>query len=465
MPQRSAVRRVARLESPKLWPHQQKTISFFRSRPCGFDLSDPGTGKTAAAIETYLKRPTRGRLLVVCPKTLMAAAWAADIEKFAPQLTVSLAYAENRREAFELKTDVVVINVDGVKWLVEKENAGLLRGFDHLVIDEITAFKHHTSQRSKAMAKLRKTFKYRYGLTGTPNPISVTEMWHPALIIDDGKRLGMSFFKFRNVMQTPTQVGPSANHLRWDDKPGAQQAMSELLADITIRHSFENVMTQVPANHRDTKYFALSKKCRVAYDQMERDAILKLKEEVVSAVHAASLRTKLLQIASGAVYSDGENYALVDRGRYELIADLVEERDHSIVFFNWRHQRDELCTEFEKRGVTFAVIDGATPQAERDRIVADYQAGRYQTLMLHPRTGAHGLTLTRGTTTVVSSPIYEADLLKQAIHRIYRGGQTQVTNTVLVCASGTVEEKVYARLDEKYERMVDLLDLIQERGA
>jgi SNF2 family DNA or RNA helicase len=252
--------------------------------------------------------------------------------------------------------------------------------------------------------------------------------------------------------------------LRWDDKPGAQQAMSELLADITIRHAFEDVMGSVPPNHRDTKFFVLSKKCKAAYDQMERDAILKLKDEVVSAVHAASLRTKLLQIASGAAYSDGEHYAVIDRGRYELIAELVEERDHSIVFFNWRHQRDELCAEFDKRGITFAVIDGATPQHERDRIVSDYQAGSYQALLLHPRTGAHGLTLTRGTTTIVSSPIYEADLLKQAIHRVYRGGQTKATNTILICAQGTVEEKVYARLYEKYDHMNDLLELIQERG-
>lgn len=459
----STARQAIRSSAPAPWKHQNATRKFFEARPVGLDLSDPGTGKTRGAIEVYAQRKDRKRMLVVCPKTLMATAWAADIEKFAPHLTCSLAYAENRREAFELATDVVVINSDGVKWLADKENIGLLKGFDHLVIDEITAFKHHTSQRSKAMAKIRKYFKRRYGLTGTPNPNSVTEMWHPALIIDDGKRLGISYFKFRNVMQTPKQVGPSANHLKWDDKPGAQQAMSELLADITIRHAFEDVMTQVPPNHRDTKFFALSKKCRAAYDQMERDAILKLKEDVVSAVHAASLRTKLLQIASGAVYGEGDEYSLVDRGRYELVTDLVDERDHSIVFFNWRHQRDELCAEFEKRGVTFAVIDGSTPQRERDQIVKDYQAGSYQALLLHPRTGAHGLTLTRGTTTIVSSPIYEADLLKQAIHRIYRGGQTEVTNTILICAQGTVEEKVYARLDEKYERMVDLLDLIKDR--
>ena len=401
----------------------------------------------------------------MCPTTLMASAWAADIEKFAPELSYSLAYANQRDEAFAMQTDVVIINTDGVKWLLQ--NSKLLYAFDHLVVDEITAFKHPTSQRTKALMKIRKHFKYRYGLTGTPNANSVTELWSQILIIDDGERLGLSFSKFRNSTQTPTQVGPSANHLKWTDKPGIAQAVERLLADITIRHAFEDVMTHVPANHRDTKHFTLNKKTKAIYDKMESAAVVALQQRVISAVHAASLRTKLLQIASGAVYAgDDENsYEVVDRQRYELIADLVEERDHSIVFFNCRHQRDELAREFVKRGGVFATIDGSTPQRERDVIVSDYQAGRYRTLLLHPRTGAHGLTLTRGTTTIIASPIYEADLLKQAIHRVYRGDQNKVTNTILVCATGTVEDLVYEKLFDKEARMTDLLTLINTRKA
>jgi SNF2 family DNA or RNA helicase len=132
------------------------------------------------------------------------------------------------------------------------------------------------------------------------------------------------------------------------------------------------------------------------------------------------------------------------------------------VFFNWKHQRDMLAEEFEKRDIKFAIIDGNVKTAERVQIVADYQAGKYQTLLLHPRTGAHGLTLTRGTTTIISSPIYEADMLKQAIHRIYRGDQNKATNTILIEAKGTVEAKVYARLNDKYDRMMNLLDLLKD---
>lgn len=464
---RKAIPAIAEPDARPRWAHQDRTLEFLDRTKRGMDNSDPGTGKTRAQVEFYAQRPSsRRRMLVLCPKTLMRSAWGTDIEKFAPRLTTSYAYAEQRTDAFDAGTDVVVMNIDGVKWLAEKANRKRLFDFDHLVIDEYTSYKHATSQRSKAIHALRRQFEYRYGLSGTPNPNTVMELWHPTLLLDDGKRLGMSYHRMRNIMQTPTQIGPSPDHLRWDDRPGATQAVEELLSDITIRHAFEDVMTHVPANHKDVKTFTLSRKAKTIYDRMENECMVAFDQAVVSAVHAASLRTKLLQIASGAVY-DGSaegSYQLVDTQRYELITELVEERAHSIVFFNWRHQRDCLAKAFEKAGISYALIDGTVPNRQRDVIVEAYQAGKYRTLLLHPRTGAHGLTLTRGTTTIVASPIYEADLLKQAIHRIYRGDQDQVTNTILVQAIGTVEDIVYARLEERYGRMTDLLQQMAHRS-
>jgi SNF2 family DNA or RNA helicase len=455
---------------PPRWKHQDESLDFFARNKRGFDNSDPGTGKTRVQVESFDNCQHRGRMLVLAPKTLMVSAWGNDVEKYAPRLTTSFAFADQRDEAFEMATDVVVLNTDGVKWLTDKKyphRVKFLKDFSHLVIDEYTGYKNPSSLRSKAVAAVRKHFEYRRAMSGTPNPNSVMELWHPALILDDGQRLGTSYYGLRGHVQVPVQIGPKANHLRWDDKPGAAQAIHELLADITIRHAFEDVMTHVPPNHKDVKTFTLSARCKKLYDQMENESLLALDNgDVITSVHAASLRNKLLQIASGAVYDGNEDgsYKVLDPQRYELIADLVEEREHSITFFNWRHQRDLLTGEFQKRGISYALIDGTvTKDSERARIVDDYQAGKYRTLLIHPRTGAHGLTLTRGTTTIVSSPLYEADLLKQLIHRIYRGDQRQVTNTLLVQAQGTVEDLVYARLDAKYGRMLDLLDLMRQR--
>lgn len=462
---------------PKPWVHQAETTAFFAPRPRGNDFSDPGTGKTRAQIDTYLARKRRGRWLVLCPLTLMESAWLEDCEKFAPGLGVSLATSDQRLRAFEVGTDVVVMNLDGVRWFFDgsikkpiKERIKLLNGFDHLTMDESTAYKNPQSMRTKMLIRLAQTAKFdnRYAMTGTPNPNSVTELWAPMLVVDGGKRLGDNFYKFRNATQVAHQRGPSAQHLEWRDRDGINLQVDELIADITIRHAFEDVMTHVPANYREEKAFELPKKLKAMYDKLETSTILELQGGIVDAVHAASLRTKLLQMASGAVYAsmdDASEYTVLDRSRYSLIADLVEERDHSVTFFNWRHQRDELAAEFTKRRISYALIDGSVSNTARGDIVRRYQNGEYQTVLLHPRTGAHGLTLTRGKTTIFSSPIYEADLVKQAIHRIYRGDQTERTNTIFVRARGTVEDLVYDRVFGKENRMTDLLGLLAQRRA
>ena len=446
-----------------LWPHQQQSVDFFLARPRGNDFSDPGTGKTRVQIELLKRRKNPGRALVVCPKTLMYSAWGADIEKFGGGMTFSLAPASKRERGFELKSDVVIINSDGVTWLAE--HPAYLRGFDHLIIDEVTTFKHGgQTKRTKAMNKLRRSFTHRYALTGTPNANSVTELFYPMLIIDDGQRLGTSFYQFRGAVQVATQIGPMANMVKWNDRPGAEQAVDELIADITMRHSFDDVMTSVPEHARHTVTFELPPAALKAYKAMQETAMTVLKDATITAVHAASVRTKLLQIASGAVYDGEHHYAAVNSDRYELIADLVMERQQSIVAFNWKHQRDFLKASLDKRRCTYAVLDGDTPDHEVAQIVKDYQAGRYQTLLLHPKTAAHGLTLTKGTTVIISSPIYEADLLKQIEHRVHRGGQTQSTETIMVCAKDTVDELVYERLFDKTKRMMTFLELIESRS-
>jgi SNF2 family DNA or RNA helicase len=263
-------------------------------------------------------------------------------------------------------------------------------------------------------------------------------------------------------MQMPTQIGPASNHLRWDDKPQANQITMMLLQDILVRHSFEDVLQDVPPNHVDYKRIDLPPKLRRMYNELANTCRLALEKEDVTAVHAAALRTKLLQLCSGAVYSSPDTYHVLDPFRYELIADLVEERDHRVVFFNWHHQRDLLSEHFRKRGISFQLLDSSVSDTKKTEYVRRYQTGEYRTLLIHPKTGAHGLTLTRGTTSIVSSPIYEPDYLKQLIHRIYRGGQTQATNTLLVSANNTVEELVYQKLNAGTLRMNDFLELICE---
>jgi SNF2 family DNA or RNA helicase len=198
------------------------------------------------------------------------------------------------------------------------------------------------------------------------------------------------------------------------------------------------------------------------YMGMEKLALIDIGKDTVTAVNAAGVIGKLLQISSGAAYKEGGGYALVDTGRYELIADLIEQRAHSVVFFNWTHQRDELVREFDKRGITFVVVDGSVSDNDRARAVADFEAGFYKVFLAHPQSAAHGLTLVKGTATIWASPTYNLEHFLQGNRRIYRAGQTQKTETIVVIAPNTIEEKVLERLTEKDAKQSSLLEMLKE---
>lgn len=449
------------IKPPPLYAHQTGDIKFELAHPRVFDTSDAGTGKTRTRLEVFSKRHAKGAkcCLVLASKSLLRSAWENDCKKFTPWLKVSCCYAATREKDFIRKADIYVTNHDAVKWLA-KQPPAFFKRFDSLIVDESTAFKHHTSDRSKALNKIKKYFKFRCCMTGTPNPNTVTDAWNQINILDDGERLGQSFYHFRGSVQQPEQVGRLPNMVKWTDRPGAEEAVGGLVSDITIRHVFEECHA-IPKNHNYVVPFNMSIKHQGIYEEMERSKVAQLQTGNITAINAASVVTKLLQIASGAVYDENGDYHVVDESRYELVAQLAEDRKLSIVFFLWKHQKEMLIEEFTRRKLTHTLIDGSVSSRKRDDAVQNFQAGFYRVLLAHPQSAAHGLTLTKGTSTIWASPTYNLEHWLQGNKRIYRAGQTQKTETVNVIAPGTIEERVYKVLTDKNLKMTNLLEILR----
>ena len=447
---------------PPLWDHQLEDIERCLATPRAYDASDPGTGKTRKHIEVWRRqtREQRGKVLVLATRSILQSAWGNDIERFAPELTYSIAWAHNRIAAFEREADVYITNHDAAKWLAK--NPRYLQQFSGgtLVIDEATAFKHRTSQRSVAVQRIASLVTQLKLLSGTPNSNTVLDLWHQYYLIDWGTRLGKRFFSFRNATCYAEQTGPGPEMVTWRDRPGIEQQVADLVADITMRHRFEDCMS-IPENFVTVVPWQLSAKLRRIYDEFQKHSIVTLEAGDVTALQASSLKQKLLQIASGAVYDAAHEPKLVDTSRYELILDLVEEREHCLVAFLWVHQRDQLIAEAERRGVSYAVLDGEASDRQRLDAVDRFQAGDIRVIFAHPQSASHGLTLTRGTSTIWASPTLNAEHYKQFNQRIYRGGQHRRTETVLVEAQNTIEPERYLRLQGKLDRQENFLETLK----
>lgn len=438
--------------------HQTATTRFILDNPRTLITSDPGTGKTRSVIDAYAQRQT-GRMLVLAPLSILSASWGDDIRKFQPALTFDIAYAKNRAAGFKSDAQIVITNHDAVKWIVKNE--AVLEGFDTLCIDEFTAFKNKDSQRSKAMARIAQRFEYRIAMSGTPNSNTILDVWHPALLVDDGERLGRRFYSFRSSVCN-SQFNGFANV--WVDRPDAQEMVAAALKDINIRYCLEDCI-DMPEQSVRTMYVDLPPTIMAQYNTLAQDSVLYTGKTTINAVHAGAKVKKLLQLCTGAIYDEHGSAQGIHGERYDLVMQLVEERKHSLVAFNWKHEREHMVELANKLRINHAVIDGETPAEKRKQIVDAMQAGALQVVFCHPQSAGHGLTLTRATSVIWASPTYNAEHYQQFNRRIYRAGQKQKTEVIHIAARNTWETDVYEKLEGKLGKMEDLLSILTDLSA
>lgn len=449
-------------QTPPLFEHQKTTVDFILNRESVFILNDPGTGKTRTVLEAFSRHKQEhpdASLCVLAPLSILEPSWGGDIKKFTPHLTFSVGYARNRKAAFDADADIYITNHDAVKFLADKPLFGQA---DWLVVDESTAFKNPNAKRSKALKKISKTYGKRILMTGTPVPNTVCDVWHQMLCVDGGERLGTSFWNIRGQACIPTPVPGMPNVANWEDKPGATEWVMDMIRDVSIRYKAEDCL-DLPENRVQTMYVQLPKNIYQKYTQLARESVVQLDDGTINAVHAGSRVKKLLQLCTGAVYDEHGEAKLAHTDRYDLVADLVEQRANPcIAAFNWKHERQQLQEICKKRGISFAYIDGDVPATKRSAIVEDFQMGQIQMLACHPQAAGHGLTLTTGKTTIWCSPTYNSEHFQQLNRRIHRAGQTEKTETILIAAELTAEIQVYDKLQGKLGRMEELLTLFEQ---
>ena len=440
---------------PAPYAHQKSTTDFIVKTKTCLITSDPGTGKTRAVLDAHAI--LGGKTLVLAPLSILEAAWGEDIRKFQPQIKYGVAYAKNRKQVFEdSENEMVITNFEAVNFL--QKNTHLIEKFDTVVIDEFTAFKNRQAKRSKNLSKIISCFTNRIAMSGTPNSNTILDIWHPAFLVDGGARLGTRFYAFRHQACTPKFNG-FANE--WVDKPGIEEAVANKLSDISIRYALSDCI-DLPDNIVRTVNTKLTPNIQRQYKTLADESVLYTKSGTVNANNAAARVKKLLQLVTGAIYDEDGVVQFVHQERYDIVMTLVSQRAHSLVAFNWRHERDALVEMAQKEGMSYEVIDGTVPAERRKDIVSRYQAGQIKVLFCHPQSASHGLTLTRASTVIWCSPTYNAEHYQQFNQRIYRAGQTQKTETILIQARGTWEPEVYKKLNTKLGRMENLLHILKE---
>lgn len=418
-----------------------------------------GLGKTVStlmAIESLIyDRLEVKNVLLVAPKKVAESTWSQEAAKWAQtrnlRISQVLGSAKDREQALQSDADIYVMNRENVIWLCDKYKGKPLP-FDMLVIDESSSFKNPQAKRFKALK--RHTFDRVVLLTGTPAPNTLMDLWPQIYLLDKGERLGRTITEYRRRYFRPDKTN---GHVVFSYalNPGADSQIYGRITDICMSLKAKDYLT-LPDRIDNVIEVVMSDSEKEKYKTMEKEHVLGLgQENEISALNAASVANKLLQMANGYVYDDEGNLVHIHDQKIDLLKELVDvnEGKPMLVFYNYKHDLAAIKEAFPK----------ATELSD-DNDVAEWNTGKIQMLLAHPASAGYGLNLQAGGHIIVWYGLtWSLEQYQQANARLHRQGQTEPVIVHHLVTKGTMDEQVMRSLSRKEESQDALLEAIKYR--
>jgi len=442
----------------KYKPHEYQSFAtnFVLEHPaCGLIL-DMGLGKSVITLTALwsllLDSFDVGKVLVVAPKRVAENTWPSELAKWdhLDGLTWSLVLGseKERRAALQRRAKIYIINRENVAWLVDNYRWD----FDTLVIDELSSFKSSKAQRFRALKRVRPRISRVIGLTGTPQPNGLLDLWPQMYLLDMGQRLGRFVGGYRERFFLPDKRNREVIY-SYKPKDGAEEKVYELISDICISMKAADFldMPDLVSSQVEVK---MSTKERKLYEDFERDMVLHLKDGDLDAVNAAALSGKLVQMANGAVYGENRKVHHIHDRKLDALEDIIEAANGKplLVAYWYKHDLERIRQRFEVR-----TID--TPKD-----IADWNEGKIPVALIHPASAGHGLNLQDGGSTIVWFGLtWSLELYQQLNARLWRQGQKHTVVIQHIVAAGTHDEDIMNALEKKDMSQTALIAAVKAR--
>ena len=446
-------------------PYQRKAYDAIIANDgtaCWFEM---GLGKTATTLmainEILYNRMDASRVLVVAPKKVAEATWQDEAAKWdnLRHLTFCtlLGTQKQRLAALEQCADIYVINREKIPWLVQ--HYGRAWPFDMVVLDEASSFKSHSSQRFKSLRRVRGRIYKIVELTGTPAPKDYLDLWSQIYLLDEGERLGRTYTAFREKYFTPDRRN-GMTIFSWKPKPGAEEEIQAAISDIVLSAKAADHI-ELPDMIVEDIPVQLDEDAATAYRTMELQMLLEVDGETITAMQAAALSNKLLQLCNGAVYDTAHEAHTTNTSKLESLSETINALDglSALVFYEFESDKDRILRwlQTRHRGLRIAVMDTADDQRR-------WNAGEIDVLLAHPASCAYGLNLQQGGHHIVWFGLpWNLEWYLQANARLHRQGQRQPVIVHRLLVKGGEDERVAAALERKDTSQASLMESMKIR--
>lgn len=440
------------------YPHQAAGIDWIIEHPAAGLLWGMGTGKTVTTLTAvdlllhdYLED---GPALVIAPKRVAENTWSKEAGKWEHlhHLRVSkiMGTAQQRRAALHAPADLYVVNRENVVWLVEE--LGKAWPFPVVIIDELSSFKSAQAKRWKALRRVRGRIRRIIGLTGTPRPNGLEDLWPEVYLLDQGERLGRTLGQFRAKYLVPEKMN---GHIVYSYRPreGAEAEVYDRLGDICMSIRKEDVLSLPGQIYEDIELEAPPDLLR-QYKQFERDKVLENLDasgEIVAGT-AAALTNKLLQFANGAIYDmDGQAHEL-HTIKLDALEEMIEAAggDPVLVLYAYKHDADRIRQRIKCR------------ELDKPEDMDAWNRGEIPVALAHPASIGHGLNLQDGGHIIIWFGLtWSLELYQQANERLNRPGQRNVCRVYHLILKGTHDARVLQSLKNKDEGQAAAIEALR----
>ncbi len=420
-------------------------------------LLDMGLGKsiiTLTAIDDLMFDYFEiSKVLVIAPLRVAESTWDEEINKWdhlkGLRLSKILGSEKERIKGLYAQADIYIINRENVVWLVDKLKSSW--DFDMIVIDEISSFKSHKSQRFKALRKVRPLVNRIVGLTGTPSPNGLIDLWSQVYLLDGGERLGKTITGYRDRYFLPDKRN---QHIifSYKLKEEAEDRIYEKIEDICISMKAKDYLN-LP--ERINNIVSVTLKDKEKYKKLERDLLLELEEGDIVANNAAGLTNKLLQFANGAIYDEDGDVTIIHDDKLNALDDLIEAANGKpvLVFYSFIHDKDRIKARYKNAKILKTAED-----------IKKWNKGEIEILLAHPASAGHGLNLQSGGHIIIWFGLtWSLELYMQANARLDRQGQKETVIIHHLVAKDTVDEDVIKALENKEIGQEALLQAVKAR--
>ena len=445
-------------------PYQDLMHDFLVSRQQAGAFAGIGLGKTATTISACRTAMAEGDFkaaLVIAPMRVANLTWPNELKKWDEFKGLRFERLRDNGDKPSGKAHFYFTNFERLLKTVKQgdEYVSVPRFTDlsfcsHVIFDELTRAKNPQSAQINAIRPLLKDH-VRWGLTGTPRPNSLLELFAQIRLLDDGKRLGPSFNAFRSAWFEATDY----NEYNWVPKPGAEEKIYQRIHDLVITLRSSDYL-DIPDTIVEDIEVALPAAAHSIYKTLERElmALLMKEDETVVAINAAVLVGKLLQVCSGSVYSlkgESEERTVSHIHQSKLVAlkrALVDRDEPAIIGCNFIHERDRICASIP------GAVDAHTFKGD---IEDAWNSGRIKYLVADPRGLGHGLNLQAGGRwTIWFSPCHSRELFDQFNGRTARKGQTNPPIVTRLLCPGTIDDAVVETLRMRGDGQAEMLQVL-----